>query len=114
MKKARAFVAAVALFAPCLASAASFTIQAENFAQSYNILPEDIAGATGALTGLDAAGEWAQFQFYTSMFGTYSVAMRCWGTYNVPYKFNLVTIPAGGGSAQTIHLNFTGKGSCGA
>ena len=113
MKKLIASIAIAFIFVPCLASAVSNIIQAENFTQSHNIAPEEIATGTGVLVGLDAAGEWVEFQLFTSEFGTYSVTMKCWGTLNVPYKFNLVTVPPEGQSSQTIQLNFTGKGSCG-
>jgi hypothetical protein len=114
MQKLIIFVSAAFILAPCLAYAATNTVQAENFTQSYNILPDDIVANGGVLVGLDAAGEWAQFQLFTAEFGTFSVTMRCWGTLNVPYRFNLVTVPAEGEIQQTIQLNYTGKGSCGA
>lgn len=114
MWKIVVFISAAFILAPCLAHTATNTVQAENFIGSYNILPDAIAASSGVLVGLDAAGEWAQFQLFTAEFGTFSVTMRCWGTLNVPYRFNLVSVPDEGESEQTIQLSYTGKGSCGA
>jgi len=114
MKKLIAIVTAALILAPSLARAATVSVQAEDFVHSYNILPEAIRADGGVLMGLDAAGEWADFQLAAAGFGTYQVTMRCWGNLGVPYHFHLVTVPVQGEDPQTIEFSYVGKGNCGA
>ena len=112
MKKLIA-LAAVVFLVPSLAYGVTVTVQAEDFTNSHNIMPENIRGEGGALIGLDYAGEWAEFRVSASPFGTYTVTMRCWGDENVPYRFLLATYPARGEDLETIEISYTGRGYCG-
>jgi hypothetical protein len=114
MKKLITLAAVMILLSPCASRGASVSIQAEDFTGSYNIMPEAIRAEGGSLIGLDYAGEWATFQIAASPFGTYTVTMRCWGNLNVPYHFQLVTLPVHGEKdPETIDITYTGKGYCG-
>ncbi|MCX5752159.1 MAG: hypothetical protein NTW97_00795 [Candidatus Krumholzibacteria bacterium] len=114
MKKLIALAAAIIFLSPCIARAIDVSVQAEDFTDSYNIMPESIHADGGSLIGLDWAGEWAQFQVSAATFGTYAVSLRCWGNANVPYHFHLITLPVRGEDPQTIEINYIGKGTCGA
>lgn len=108
-----AIVAAAIILCPCFARAIDVFVQAEDFTDSYNIMPESIHADGGALIGIDYPGEWAKFQVTAAAFGTYTVTMRCWGNLNVPYHFHLDTMPIRGEDPQRIEITYTGKGYCG-
>lgn len=114
MKTIVALAAALLALAPCLVRGADVFVQAESFTSFHDIELETIRVYNGiVLIGLDAAGEWAEFQIAPPAFGTYTLMMRCWGTVNQPYLFRLVTRPVQGEEPQTRTLSFVGRGSCG-
>ncbi len=114
MKKIVALAAALLILSPGLVRAVDVDVQAEDFTNSYNIEPEIIRADGGSLLGLDYPGEWAEFHFAASTFGTYTVMLRCWGNANVPYHFHLAIMPVQGEDPQTIEISYIGKGFCGA
>jgi len=114
MKKVIVIAAALLALAPCLVRGATVIVQAETFTGSYNIMPDNIHVYNSiVLIGLDYADEWAEFRISPPAFGTYNLWMRCWGTLNQPYLFQLVTRPVQGEEPEIRTLSFVGRGSCG-
>lgn len=104
----------VLAFTPSFACAIDIFVQAEDYRFSHDIALDPIQSYQSLLYGLDYAGEWTQYELQATGFGTYGVTMRCWGEANVPYRLQLVTIPADvDGIPQTINFDFIGKGNCG-
>ena len=110
MKRRMVLVLLAVLLAAEAGNAASAYVQAENFIASYDIAYVPIRAYIGLLQGLDYPGEWAEYRLPDLPYGTYQVAMRCWGD-PVPYVLRLLTFPAQGGDPQTIEFTFQGAGS---
>lgn len=94
------------------AGAADVSIQAENFTGSHNIGGALISPLASYLTGLDYTGEWTEYSYYISSFGTRSAALACRGYDGIAYHLRLTLTPAEGGIAEVVDFQFTGSG-CG-
>jgi hypothetical protein len=45
--------------------------------------------------------------------GAYAVVLKCWGLTYTPYHMRVVLESPPAGPAQTVDLQFTGRGTCG-
>lgn len=114
MKMIVAVAGIILAFTPSFACALDLYVQAEAYAFANDIALDPIQSIQSLLYGLDYAGEWTQYEMPATSFGTYSVTMRCWGNAGVPYRLQLITMPADvDGIPQTIDFDFIGKGNCG-
>jgi hypothetical protein len=94
--------------------AATIMVEAEDFVDFYESGQYDLIHEyLNRLEGLDYPGEWTEYDMHVPAFGTYSIVLLCWGDYNVPYHLRLHVTPALGGDAQTIDIEFLGKGCFG-
>lgn len=87
-------------------------IEAENYTDSYNLGGFSIQPVSFFLVGLDRAGEWTEYSYSASSFGTRSAVMLCRGYDALNYQLRLTLTPSGGGDAVTVDFEFTGAG-CG-
>ncbi|MFO7914607.1 MAG: hypothetical protein R6U43_02830 [Candidatus Krumholzibacteriales bacterium] len=109
------FVNIVIMFMACLSSgaeAAEVSIQAEYYIDSYNIDIDEIRPYGTELLGLSCAGEWTEYNYSISSFGTRSAVMYARGPEAMNYHLRLTLTPAGGGDPVSVDFQFTGSG-CG-
>jgi hypothetical protein len=112
MKAIAAILALLLACCPTASRAEKVTIQAESYSSSLNLDWDSIRSFGGRLYGLGAPGEWTQYTFTMSAFGTYGVMMLCWGELNTQYSLSLTYYDDAGLGEQTIYFSFTGRGDC--
>jgi hypothetical protein len=93
------------------------TIEAESYTAysetgGAQIQPIVLSGCSGGyfLYGLDAPGEWVQYDYAANREGLFSCSIKCRGTLNRSYSFRAVFTPVAGGDARTVNFNFIGEG----
>ncbi len=105
------------MLVPALCAARGITIEAEDFTVCNNtggqvIQSVPLSGCSGghALVGLDAPGEWAEFDVSVTGFGHYTFLMKCRGDLGVPYELRVVFTPIDSGTEQSVDFEFVGMG----
>ena len=68
-----------------------------------------IAVATLTYIGLDAAGEWAEYDVPVAAFGHYTFLFKCRGDFGVGYNFQLI-FSLESGAKETVNFSFVGMG----
>jgi hypothetical protein len=108
-------VATVVGLAPHAVRAETVIVQSENYTVAYELLYSPIqivseAGCGGGykLMGLDAPGEWVEYDLTISAFGSWSTFLVCRGDTGVNYHLQLTLTGKGSGFSQTIDINFVG------
>jgi hypothetical protein len=109
-------VAMVAMVIPTFCAAKGITIETEAFVAQNNtggqmVRSLALSGCSNgyALIGLDAAGEWAEYDAAVENFGHYTFLMKCRGDSGVEYGFQLV-FTLGSGAEETVDFSFVGLG----
>jgi hypothetical protein len=107
----------VGVIVPTLCAAKGITIEAEDFVAHNNtggqvIQSLPLSGCSGGyiLIGLDAAGEWAEYDLSVTGFGHYTFLIKCRGDFGVAYGFRMIFTPLGSGTEQTVDFSFVGMG----
>ena len=101
---------------PAFCAAKGITIEAEAFtahndAGGQMVQSLLLSGCSGgyALIGLDAAGEWTEYDVTVTGFGHYTFLIKCRGDFGVEYGFRLVfTLESG--AEETVDFLFVGMG----
>lgn len=115
----RAFLYAAAVLAATVTPTGAETVyvENENFVDFYDIQysliqaqPAPACHGGGMLVGLDANGEWVEYDLTVSSFGTWSVDMIARGDLNIGYSFQLTATGKQSGQSQTIDVLYTGAG----
>jgi hypothetical protein len=94
------------------ADVAGYSIEAENFDAKYDIDIDAIRTYRGELLGLSYVGEWTEYAYSISAFGSRSAVMYARGLDGISYHVRLTLTPDDGGDAVTVDFQFTGSG-CG-
>jgi hypothetical protein len=106
----------VGVAVPTICVAKGITIEAEAFTayndtggQMVQSLP--LSGCSGgyALIGLDAAGEWTEYDVPVTAFGRYTFMFKCRGDFGVAYNFQLI-FSLESGAKETVNFSFVGMG----
>ena len=101
---------------PTVCAAKGISIEAESFT-SYNdaggqpLQSVVLSGCSGGygLIGLDAAGEWAEYDVTIAAFGHYTFLIKARGDSGVTYGFQLVfTLTSG--AEESVDFSFVGSG----
>lgn len=105
-------LAAAVLALPCATiRAEDILIYASDYTASHDISLAPIeVNLLGWLTGLDYPGEWVQYSFTASEFGTNRTQLAVRGAENVPYHLTLSFVADGSGTEQTMTFDFIGAG----
>ena len=111
MKHAAIILAIISILASG-AEGAEASIQAEYFVDSYDIDIDTIRPYGTELLGLSYSGEWTEYSYTISSFGTRSAVMYARGLDGIYYHLRLTLTPAGGGDPVNVDFEFTGSG-CG-
>lgn len=100
---------------PC--SARGIVIEGEDFVAYHDtggvvISSIALSGCSGghALSGLDQAGEWVDYNVPVTGFGRYTFLIKCRGDFGVPYTLRVLFTPAEEGVEQTVDFSFVGMG----
>ncbi|RJR29667.1 MAG: hypothetical protein C4574_03200 [Candidatus Latescibacterota bacterium] len=92
------------------AGAVSVTLEAENFSRCHDVDFDPIRKVDTRLHGLGAPGEWVEYDFSMSSFGTYAATLVCWGEIGVTYTMHLSYSDLEDTGLQTIAFTFAGTG----
>jgi hypothetical protein len=105
---------AMAMALPAPAVSQIIKIEAENYADSYDIAFELIRlvpfDGGAFLFGLDYPGEWTEYPLTVETFGEYGIRMMCRGEMGETCQFRLFITEAVSGHTQTCDVYFTGAG----
>ena len=99
------------------AFAAQIVVEGENYTDFYDIAFNPIqlytSGSYITLMGPDYPGEWVEYTFTVSAYGSYAFSMICWGDYDVSYLFNVYITSNTSDQTQVITTDFEGSGCFG-
>lgn len=109
-----AAAAAAFTFFASAAAAEDVIIFARDYTASNDIAFDPISvDELNWLTGVDCAGEWVEYHFEVSGFGTSEVRLVVSGLASVSYDLTVTLTADGSGSVQTVPVGFTGGGLSG-
>jgi len=108
-------VTAAALIALMLlasqAAAEDVTMLAADYTASHDIAFVPIGvDPGGMLIGLDYPGEWVEYHFSVSGFGTSRPFIAVRGDLGISYSMSMTVTARGSGLSQTVQFDFTGAG----
>ncbi len=113
----RAAVVLAVLSAAAYAQTPGIEIENEDYTAFYDaggtpIQKVTLSGCSGGyiLTGLDAPGEWVQYNVSPLAYGYYSFNLAARGDFGAEYEFRLVFTPSGSGTVQAVDFIFMGQG----
>ena len=93
------------------AGAKDIIIKADQFSDSHNEgLSPLLACGDGCLYGLDCNGDWVEYTFSMSEFGTHDTGLYVRGTLNVAFHLQMTLTAMDVIDVQTFDFNFTGGG----
>ena len=110
-------MAALMTAAPLPAGGVRVLIELEDYSASLNVggtplfVVQETACTGGALLkGLDAPGDWAEYELSAGPLGSWVMAIRVRGDDDVRYFFDVTFTGARTGTTQSITVEFVGQG----
>lgn len=101
------------LFVPGAAGAEDVVIFAKDYIDSHDIGLEPIGVRSGWLVGLDYPGEWTEYQFSLSGFGTNRAELHAMGQLGIQFHIRIILTGAQSGNEQRVDFIFYGRGFSG-